>query len=134
MGEMMDELEDLEGDEAEEDACSEDELGAALANEAVPQAHSGANIAKTQQRDAKVGSKMRKRVLAQEQLRQPHILRDLQASSKAGAGDTTKPAGLGSFAAIRQHAQNSMGLRAPTTSASTSSKGKRTAGQDEIMT
>lgn len=63
MGEMMDELEDLEGDEAEEDAGSGDELGAALANEAIPQAHTGATTAKTQQRDAKVGSKMRKRVL-----------------------------------------------------------------------
>lgn len=63
MGEMMDELEDLEGDEAEEDAGSEDGLGAALASEAVPQAPTRATAGRTQQRDAKVGSKMRKRVL-----------------------------------------------------------------------
>ncbi|PWN27362.1 hypothetical protein BDZ90DRAFT_260451 [Jaminaea rosea] len=51
----------------------------------------------------KVGSKLRRRVLAQEQLRQPHILRDLRGPASGGKG-----AGLSAFAAIREHARNTM--------------------------
>lgn len=54
---------------------------------------------------------------AQEQLRQPHILKDLhrQAATSHPASQSSRapsPA-LAGFAAIRQHAKNTLGLTAP---------------------
>lgn len=101
---IKEQIEDLEEDDGDEEDGMEDPFG--LEGHEVPTPHaasaSSAAAAATSSNN-KVGSKLRKRVLAQEQLRQPHILRDLRGAGTASAGS-----GLSAFAAIREHAKNTM--------------------------
>ena len=100
---IKEQIEDLEDEEDDEEYGQEDPFG--LEGHEVPTPHTPAtsSAAAAMSSNNKVGSKLRKRVLAQEQLRQPHILRDLRGAGTASAGS-----GLSAFAAIREHAKNTM--------------------------
>lgn len=98
---MREEIEELDDDD---DGGEDDVFATAAENQqqgSDPRSYTSASSSSSGAN--KVGSKLRRRVLAQEQLRQPHILRDLRGPASGGKG-----AGLSAFAAIREHARNTM--------------------------
>ncbi|CAO1636150.1 unnamed protein product [Parajaminaea phylloscopi] len=121
MGVLKDQLDDLDGsEERDQDDDVGGEASAALELEdsldqpvSLPE-HEANRVT----HGSKVGEKLRKRVLAQEQLRQPHILKDLhhsdaQATAVGGRHERPSAPSLSGFAAIRQHAKNTLGLSSP---------------------
>ncbi|CAO1613710.1 unnamed protein product [Sympodiomycopsis kandeliae] len=120
---IKDELQDLDDEEDDDDEAHIDAQLTATNEVALQQRKAEANQAAGH---AKMGSKMRKKVLAQESLRQPHILKDLQQTGSKSSTDTP----MNPFAMLRQHAQNSLGLNAPVVAAG---KGKEASDRDVQM-
>ncbi|PWN22102.1 hypothetical protein BCV69DRAFT_281104, partial [Microstroma glucosiphilum] len=122
---QLEELDSNEDDDDEEERAVDEGLVADYTTPAASMTQA------TRPASEKVGSKLRKRVLAQESMRQPFILKDLystqqQASGTGSATSTVSVAPAPSpFAAIRRHAQNSLGL--------TASNPAATQGGDTVM-